>query len=649
MTLTNSQIAYAAVGAAVYLGAVYFIDRSIAGRARAVFRWFVAASAIGAYFVTIGGLRGGIGPIKWVGLIRLGVLDHARAVDVTKIVIAVLAAAAVFWERQRVGQRRPFSERWKRFVGVTLGLAAIASYFGGFDFGYPRFYHRWDQYHYYMGAKYFRELGYDGLYRCTLIAQDEIGTVAYDSSEHIGEGRTRIDMTREARSPDKKIRNLGGDNLLVPAAEFLEHPERCKDRFTPQRWEAYKADVTFFRVGSDRKYWDEMQQDHGYNPPPVWTVGGWAFASLSPAGKGYELPVIHHVNWLQCLAMLDIVYGAAMFAALWWAFGWRVFAVGAIVWGTQSAASAYWTQGAFLRQDWLFWLVLSACLVKKRWFALAGASMVYAALLRVFPGLAVIGWLAVTGWHVYRHGTLSRAQRRMLAGGVAAAALLVPASLWVAGPDSYLQFYRHTLEVHDRTPLTNHMGLRVLVSQKLPFEITLGEGPGRFEIGAGPKSGRMKYVRDGKTADPFEVWKQMRNARYDRLRLVAYGVVALSLLLFVRVTRKLRSLWVAGCLGQIFIILMSQLTCYYYAFLILLAPATRARRQLEVPIFGFCALSQAVAFSFGSYDDRYWMQTLIALALSYLSLWLFLPRADRARLRALLRPAGAAARQTRIP
>jgi hypothetical protein len=645
MTLTPTQIAYSAVGAAVYLGAVYFIDRSITGRVKAVFRWLVAATVVGAYFVTIGGLRNGIGPIKWIGLIRMGVLDHSRAVDFTKIVIAVLAAAAVFWERQRIGERRPFSERWKRFVGVVLGLAAIASYFGGFDFGYPKFYHRWDQYHYYMGAKYFRELGYDGLYRCSLIAQDEIGTISYDDAEHIGAGRRQVDMSREVRSPDKKIRNLGRDNLLVPVTEFLEHPEDCKRWFSPARWEAYKADVAFFRIVSDRKTWDDMQQDHGYNPPPVWTVAGRALASAAPAGKVFDLPIIHHVNWLQCLAMLDVLYTAAMFVALWWAFGWRVFAVGAILWGTQSAASAYWTMGAFLRQDWLFWLVLSACLVKKRWFALAGASMVYAALLRVFPVLAVIGWLAVTGWHVYRHGTLSRAQRRMLAGGVAAAAILVPASLWVAGTDAYQKFYVHTLEVHDRTPLTNHMGLRVLVSQKLPFEIVIGEGDDRFAVGTGPQSGRMKYVRDGKTSDPFEAWKQMRNQRYDKLRLVAYGIVALTLLLFVRITKRLQSLWVAGCLAQIFIILMSQLTCYYYCFMILLAPATRVRRELEVPIFGFCALSQLTFFSFGNYDDKYWMLTLVSLALSYVALWLFLPREDRARLWApLRRPAEAAAR-----
>ena len=60
---------------------------------------------------------------------------------------------------------------------------------------------------------------------------------------------------------------------------------------------------------------------------------------------------------------------------------------------------------------------------------------------------------------------------------------------------------------------------------------------------------------------------------------------------FVWVTRRVKSMWVAQCLGQIFIILMSQLTSYYYAFMIISAPLTKARRQLEIPIVGLAAVS----------------------------------------------------------
>jgi hypothetical protein len=82
----------------------------------------------------------------------------------------------------------------------------------------------------------------------------------------------RLDMTGEVRSPGKRIRSLGADNFLVPLGDVLEHPERCAERFSPERWSAFKSDVTFFRIVADKAYWEGMQQDH--NPPPAWTILG---------------------------------------------------------------------------------------------------------------------------------------------------------------------------------------------------------------------------------------------------------------------------------------------------------------------------------------------------------------------------------------
>lgn len=624
MIPSPQTIAGVVAGVLAYLLALFFIDRALAAKERIVFRYFAAALTIFGYFVAIGGID--VGPLHWKGAIALRMMDRARAVDITKALIAIFAAAAVFYEQQRVGQRRPIAERWKRFVGIVLGLAAIVAYFDGFKVGYPKFYHRHDQYHYYLGSKYFKELGYDRLYRCTVIAEDEIGVVQFQNEDHIGTGRSRLDLSKEVRHPDWKIRNLGGDNLLMPVTEVLEHPEICKKHFSPERWEAYKIDIRYFRLASDKKYWEGFQHDHGYNPPPVWTMEGWAIASLYPAGELFKLPVIGTVNYLQILGSLDVMYLAAMFVAIAWAFGWRVFAVAAIFWGTQASAPILWTYGAFLRQDWLFFLVLSSCLIRKKYFALAAAAMVYSALLRVFPGVIVIGWLAVAGFSIYREKRLTKPQIRMLLGGTLAAALLIPASIKVAGKDSYAEFYRHTLQVHDRTPLTNHMGLRVLISQKLPFEIS------PLNIGTGQKSGRMKYTKDDKLTDPFDLWKRMRNDRYAKYKWVGYGIIGLSLLYFLFVVRRIKSMWIALCLAQVFAILMAQLTSYYYAFMIMLAPLSKARRGLEAPMFGFAALSQFVFIIFGWNDDKYWALTAISLIFSYAVLWAFIPQAERDRI-----------------
>jgi hypothetical protein len=214
----------------------------------------------------------------------------------------------------------------------------------------------------------------------------------------------------------------------------------------------------------------------------------------------------------------------------------------------------------------------------------------------------------------------------------------------VAGRDSYRQFYRHTIEVHDQTPLTNHMGLRVLISQKTPFEInepTIKLGSREIKIpirfGVGGSSGRMKYTQDGKLLDPFEKWKDMRNERYARLRFVAYGIIALSLAFFIYVVRRVRSMWIAECLGQIWIILLSQLTCYYYSFMILAAPLTKVKRGLEVPLFGLAALSQFIWMIFGYNDDKYYVLTAVSLVFCYGLLCAFAPPRFRQKLIGLFR------------
>jgi hypothetical protein len=605
MNLTPSQIALISFGVLFFAAAVYGIDRVLPNdRGRVYFRYFAAVVAVALLF---------LGVQKYVPA-------YDRSVDVVKAVLAITAAGCVFYEAHRAGQKRPVSERWKRFIGITLAVASIVAYFNGFRFGYNKFYHRWDQFHYYMGAKYFRELGYGGLYKCTAIAQDELGVVTYINEDN---GRTsRIEMSKEVRHPDKKIRNLSGDNLLIPASAVLDNPDDCKKNFPPERWEKFKADVQFFRIASDKGYWENMQHDHGYNPPPVWTIAGHYLAELHPASTRY----------LQFLAAFDVAYLAGMFAAIWWAFGWRVFAVGAIFWGCQSSAPIYWTAGAFLRQDWLFYLVLAACLARKRYFKLAGASMVYAGMLRIFPGLAVIGWLVVAGAYLWRHHRMAKHHVQMLIGGVAAAAVLIPLSLHVAGRDSYQKFYHHTIQVHDQTPLTNHMGLRVLVGQTTPVEVntpTIKVGSLEIKIpirfGAGPESGRMKYTKDTKLLDPFEVWKRMRNERYARLRYVAYAIIALSFAFFVYVVRRVKSMWVAQCLAQIWIILLSQLTCYYYSFMILAAPLTKVKRGIEAPLFGLAALSQFIWMTFTWNDDKYYVLTAISLIFCYGLLCAFAP------------------------
>ncbi|MCA9624080.1 MAG: hypothetical protein KC731_33885 [Myxococcales bacterium] len=594
-----------------------------------------------------------VGIFFWV--IGTYVPDDKRAVEISKAAVAILAAAAIFYEQHTKGQQRPISERWKKVVGISLAVAAISLYFNGYKFGYPKYWHRWDQYHYFMGAKYYPELGYKNLYKCAVVAEDELGNVEFKLDRPFGSdvhpSRT-VDMRAEMRDPDKKIRDLPGENLLIPVGDILANKQECIDKFTPERWEAYKADVGFFRIVSGKGYWTDMQKDHGFNPPPVWTIAGKFFSDLSAGSVQYN----------QFLASLDILYIIGVFVALWWGFGWRVMAAGAIFWGTQSSAPFYWTGGAFLRQDWLFFTVLSVACLRRRYFKVAGASVVYAGLLRIFPGLVVVGTLVPTIVYAIKHKRMHKDHLQMLIGGTAAAVVLIGLSIAMTKPpgaplyEPYQRFYEHTIETHDQTPLTNHMGLRVIIGHKffdfhkpglrnaeerkawvesLPKPIArfvAWTAPVRLPIGlaTGPESGQMEYTRDNRLLDPFEVWKRMRVERYEKYKRVAYAIILATLVFFVMAVRRTKSLWIAQCLGQIFIILGSQLTCYYYSFMILGAPLIKVRRQIELGLYALAAVTQIIWMNSYWNDNKYTLLTIVSLIFCYIMIGMFWRRGDEA-------------------
>jgi hypothetical protein len=341
-----------------------------------------------------------------------------------------------------------------------------------------------------------------------------------------------------------------------------------------------------FRNSANLQYWNDMQKDHGYNPPPVWTVMGHVLASLQPASPGY----------MQILAGIDIAFFAGMFAAVYWAFGWRVFSVALIFWGCQLPAEYFWTGGAFMRQDWVFYLVLSGCLIRKRYFAWGGATFAYSTLLRVFPGVLLVGWVVVFVQHLIKHKRVHPDHMKVMMGGILATALLVPISIAMSGADSYKDFYHH-IQVHNKTPLTNNMGLETVLSQG--------------------SDGRMEYVRDEKLLDPFSKWKEMRRSRLKALRPFHFVLLAGLAYVFWKVVSRVKSLWIAQALSLGVVICIVEVTCYYYSMFILAAYLSRKRRGVEQWILVVAGISQLLVvnrYLSYFYDDRYtWQSVLFCL------------------------------------
>src|SRR5688572_15579432 len=95
-------------GALLYIGIAWVVDRSVTSRIKPWVRFAAIGGAIFGFFQ----------------ILRVHVDDYSRTVDYSKIAISAAAILCVYYEAQRNGMKRPISERWKKFVGVALGIAA---------------------------------------------------------------------------------------------------------------------------------------------------------------------------------------------------------------------------------------------------------------------------------------------------------------------------------------------------------------------------------------------------------------------------------------------------------------------------------------------------------------------------------------------
>lgn len=463
---------------------------------------------------------------------------------------------------RRIGLDVP--ERWCKAVGLVITAVAFLNYFDFFNPNtrYYDYYHRHEFYHYYLGSKYFDEVGYKRLYPCTAIAGVESGRRG-----HIERGR---------------MRDLSGGNVLVPIAQtyVFSDPEQCKRHFTPQRWQAFKADVNWFESAARGDYWDKMVTDHGYNPPPVWTMTGKLLSSLAPAGD----------HFFKLLALLDVLLQLGAVLMLGWAFGWRVMTMATVFWGCNAPASFTWTGGAFLRQDWFFLFVASLCLARKHRFALSGAALTWSALLRIFPVVTFVGAGLIILFDVKRKRRLRADYRNFLVGSLAMAALLVATSSAVSGLDAYPAFARH-ISGHKGTPLTNNMGLDMMLAHDW--------------------DGRMIFTVDERLDDPVQPWKEGHTARVEALRPIQMALSAAVLGWLAWALRRTKLLWIGIALSVPLLICVLSPTCYYYGFFVAPALLVALSPALGPAYLALAGASQILLTRFYWIDDRY-------VALSYL-------------------------------
>ena len=471
--------------------------------------------------------------------------------------VLLLAICLLLADLALVRLRRP--ERLRRLRDGLLAGAALVGALGWWDgFLLPRDVPalRWvnfgDSFHYYMGPKYFRELGYVHLYECAALAEQQLGAGAVVA---------------------RRIYRDLASNESVSGRSLLTGDRSCRQRFTPERWQLFVLDVDWFR--SRIQLWEVTMQDWGYNASPVWNALGQLLAGSGPVSE----------TRLAVLTLLDVPVLVATFALVAWAFGWRTACVALIFWATNLPNGYGWTGGSILRHEWLLASVAGVCLLRKGWLVAAGAALAYATLLSVFPGFLVagIGVRAAARSVSERRIALAPEHRRLLLGALLALALVLPAAaLSGGGLSAWLGFVRNSRV--DSQPSPNNLGLPTLLSYESATRLSL------FWL--------------GDLERPVLAWQEARRETLARRAPLWAAAVAAWLVLAVGAARRQPD-WVAALLGLGFVVLAFQLSCYYYAFMLLFGLLWPRHRSIGIALLAVAVASHWIDARFVDEEEQY--------------------------------------------
>ena len=381
----------------------------------------------------------------------VGNLDVSLARAVAAAVAAAVVAREVFAPKR-------FAAHGGVSVGVltVAAVLAMASFFnlGRAQFhdhrsGQPSYVHSFDMRVYYPAAKYFPELGYEGVYLASVAAYaDDDPTVTLETLAAV------------------PLRDLH-THRMTTVAQARPQIELLRKRFTPARWEAFKADMRYFRQLMGVHDYLGSLYDHGANATPVWmTVAHWLFAWTTASDAT-----------LLVGGALDPLLLLILFAAIAHTFGLRTMLVSMVVFGATDfyMFGTNWA-GATLRHDWMVGLGLGLCALRRERWLLAGVLLAWAAMIRAFPALALAGlalpalwwmrdyrerhgrWPSLARWRARQSGLL-----RVLLGATVCGCGWLVLSMSVLGVDAWTA-WMHKISLLAQGPHVNHVSLRALLS-----------------------------------------------------------------------------------------------------------------------------------------------------------------------------------------
>jgi hypothetical protein len=289
-------------------------------------------------------------------------------------------------------------------------------------------------YHYYLGTKYFAELGYGGLYDATVIADHEDDPGSWQ--------------------PGLPVRSLA-TYALGTRGEVLERADAIRAAFTPERWGAFRADASVFRASAPEDWRNgTYQQDHGYNGTPLVTL---ILGTIARQGLLDTQDFVRLAAWFDPALVILAAVALGLVAGLEWG------ALFLFLWAANPFNDYIMIGRSYLRYLHLFALMALAVAHHRRRKALAGTALAAATCLRIFPALAYCGALAQNVLSPGRRALL-REQRRFHAAFLLALLLLLLVSGFQASPDGRNPWIAHVekLGLHARQLSYNVISLQYL-------------------------------------------------------------------------------------------------------------------------------------------------------------------------------------------
>lgn len=369
----------------------------------------------------------------------------------------------------------------------------------------------WGIFHYYIGAKYLKELGYFNLYSCA------------------------VQTKSTAWSSTKMVRDLHTYTLMPP-----HQLSKCdKNRFTNERWNEFVADMVFITNHASDDYWSQAVTDKGFNPPPSWAALAGTIAHIVPINNRLTYTFLFNLDLLfVCFAALLVWYDSGR------TLGLITLALSLLYFGTFDTLG-----NNFIQYAWYPFIVGSVVAWRRKRMIVSGTALGFAAGLQIFPAFFAlpVGFFAIISLVRKKNHQAKSALFFMLSFTITLLFCILLGSIYVGKTEVWRQWY---------TKITIH-------KQYLNGEI--------FDIGLPNLVGTVMskdYMNANSYTEDYP-YTQARNKTIKQNLSLLHAIVFLGLLL------TLCTLWRSKqnqpiTYGYFILYLLLSLSPYYYLILALL-------------------------------------------------------------------------------